>query len=136
MFVAKNRSEAFDCVKQQTCIKVNPIRANSVNCRSQGIAMVALVKAGEIIELTTVVRKLEANDAIATAGRVAHQAEIYSDVSRGQHSRDIALSVVKEGNAKRALRMRARRGVMAGCGGWRGARRSFFEVRGTMLYRK
>lgn len=68
------------------------------------VAMEELVKAGEIIELTTVVRQLEANDAMATAGGVARVAEIYSDVSRGQYSRDIALSVVKEGNAKRALR--------------------------------
>lgn len=68
------------------------------------VAMEELVTAGELIELTTVIQRLEANDTLPTAGGVARVAEIYSDVGRGQYSRDIALSVVKAGNAKRALR--------------------------------
>lgn len=68
------------------------------------VAMEELVKAGGIIDLTAVVRQLEGNDTLSTAGGMARVAEIYADVSRGQYSLDIAMAMVNESKSKRSLR--------------------------------
>lgn len=67
-------------------------------------AMADLVRDGGMIDLTSVIGRLEGNGALSSAGGVARVAEIYADVSRSQYSLDIALAMVKEGRAKRALR--------------------------------